>query len=208
MAYKIRYIFFFCGMVLFNLSANFAHPITPTFIQALALPDYMFGLMLATMMLSNFLFSPAWGKINTFVSSRRSLLICCMGYALAQLGFALSTTQSQILLVRALAGVFVGGVYVSFLTYILNTAKPEDQGRFLTYNATSQAVFGAFGYLVGGLLGESSIRATFLLQAGSLALSGVIFWFACSPDGDASRKLPRSSGNPIPCRPFRTAGIL
>lgn len=190
MEYKVRYIFFYGGMILFNLAANFAHPITPTFIQNLALPDYMFGLMLATMMLSNFLFSPAWGKINTFLSSRRSLLISCVGYALAQLGFALSTTQPQILLVRALAGIFVGGVYVSFLTYILNTAKPEDQGRFLTYSATSQAVFGAFGYLVGGLLGESSIRATFLLQAGCLAVSGVIFWFACFPDGDASRKLP------------------
>lgn len=190
MEYKVRYIFFFCGMVLFNLAANFAHPITPTFIQALALPDYMFGLMLATMMLSNFLFSPAWGKLNTFLSSRKSLLISCVGYALAQLGFALSTTQPQILLVRALAGIFVGGVYVSFLTYVLNTAKPEDQGKFLTYSATSQAVFGAFGYLVGGLLGEYSIRATFLLQAGCLAISGVIFWFACYPDGKAAQKLP------------------
>lgn len=190
MEYKIRYLFFFAAMILFNLAANFAHPITPTFIQALALPDYMFGLMLACMMLSNFLFSPAWGKINTFLSSRRTLLICCVGYGLAQLGFALSTTQAQILLVRVLAGVFVGGIYVSFLTYVLNTAKAEDQARFLTYSATIQAVFGAFGYLVGGLLGEYSIRATFLLQVGVLMVSGVIFYLACVPDSAAVGKLP------------------
>lgn len=34
-------------MTLFHLASNFAHPVTPTIIQALNLPDYMFGLMLA-----------------------------------------------------------------------------------------------------------------------------------------------------------------
>ena len=53
---------------------------------------------------------------------------------------------------------FVGGIFVSFLTYVINTAKAEDQAKYLTYSATIQAVFSAFGYLVGGLLGEYSIR--------------------------------------------------
>ena len=182
MQYKIRYTLFFTAMILFNLAANFAHPVTPTIIQELGLPDYMFGLMLAAMMISQFLLSPFWGKINATISSRQTLLISCLGYAAAQLGFAYARTQAMILLVRVLAGVFVGGAFVSFLTYVINTAKPEDQGRFLTYSATIQAVFSAFGYLVGGILGEFSIRATFLLQAGTLALSGILFRLVCEPD--------------------------
>ena len=189
MRYKLRFTLFFTAMLLFNLAANFAHPITPTIIQELHLPDYMFGLMLAVMMLSNFLFSPFWGKINTTISSRNTLLICCVGYAAAQLGFAYAQTQGMILLARILAGIFVGGVFVSFLTYVINVAKPEDQARYLTWTATSQAVFGAFGYLVGGFLGEYSIRGTFLLQAGTLALSGLIFWIACLPDCQETEKL-------------------
>jgi DHA1 family multidrug resistance protein-like MFS transporter len=51
-------------------------------------------------------------------------------------------------------------------------------------------VFGAFGYLVGGLLGEWSIRATFLLQAFTLAFSGVMFYLVCLPDNTDARKLP------------------
>ena len=47
MKYKQRFLFFFAAMVLINLAANFAHPVTPTIIQDLKLPDYMFGLMLA-----------------------------------------------------------------------------------------------------------------------------------------------------------------
>ena len=170
-------------MILFHLAANFAHPVTPTIIQDLALPDYMFGLMLAAMQLTNFLFSPFWGKLNGSISSRQTLLICCGGYGVAQLGFACATTQGMILLVRVLAGFFVGGIFVSFLTYVINTAKSEDQAKFLTYSATIQAVCGAFGYLVGGVLGEFSIRGTFFLQAACLVLSGVLFRLVCLPDG-------------------------
>ena len=183
MKYKQRFLFFFTAMILFNLAANFAHPVTPTIIQDLRLPDYMFGLMLAAMQFSNFLFSPFWGKLNVSISSRQTLLICCTGYGVAQLGFACATTQSMILLARVLAGVFVGGIFVSFLTYVINTAKPEDQAKFLTYSATIQAVFGAFGYLVGGLLGEFSIRGTFYLQAFCLGLAGILFRLVCLPDG-------------------------
>ena len=190
MKYKIRFSLFFTAMILFNLAANFAHPVTPTIIKELNLPDYMFGLMLAAMMISQFLLSPFWGKINTRISSRKTLLISCVGYAAAQLGFAYATTQGMILLVRVMAGVFVGGIFVSFLTYVINMARPEDQGRYLTYSATIQAVFGAFGYLVGGLLGEWSIRATFLLQAFTLAFSGVMFYLVCLPDNTDARKLP------------------
>ena len=49
MKYKTRFLLFFVAMALFHLASNFAHPVTPTIIQELGLPDYMFGLMLAVM---------------------------------------------------------------------------------------------------------------------------------------------------------------
>ena len=215
MNYKQRFFLFFAGMVLFNLAANFAHPVTPTIIKDLNLPDYMFGLMLACMQFSNFLFSPFWGKINGIISSRKTLLICCTGYGIAQLGFALSTTQGMILLVRVLAGVFVGGIMVSFLTYVVSTAKPEDQAKYLTYSATISAVCGAFGYLIGGVLGEFSIRGTFLLQAFCLGLAGILFRLVCLPDaqrGTPDMKQILRESNPLQAfldgRHFMTASFV
>ena len=203
MKYKTRFLFFFAAMILFNLAANFAHPVTPTIIKDLALPDYMFGLMLAAMQFSNFLFSPFWGKLNGAISSRQTLMICCVGYGVAQLGFACATTQGMILLVRVLAGVFVGGIFVSFLTYVINMAKPEDQAKYLTYSATIQAVCGAFGYLVGGVLGEFSIRGTFFLQAFCLGLAGVMFRLVCLPDGQQEKvDLKRIAGDANPLQAF------
>ena len=186
MKYKTRYVCFFTAMILFHLAANFAHPVTPTIIHELGLPDYMFGLMLAVMMIANFALSPFWGNMNLYISSRQSLMICCMGYGVAQLGMAYSTTQAGILLARLLAGVFTGGNFVSLLTYVINTAKPEDQAKYLTYSATFYSVFSAFGYLIGGVLGEYSIRATFLLQAATLCVAGIMFRLCCEPDAKCS----------------------
>ena len=190
MKYKTRFFLFFTAMTLFHLASNFAHPVTPTIIQDLKLPDYMFGLMLAVMMIANFALSPFWGKINLYISSRQSLLICCLGYGLAQLGFAYATTQAGILCVRVLAGVFIGGIFVSLLTYVVNTARPEDQAKYLTYSATIHSVFGAFGYLIGGVVGEFSIRATFVLQAITLCAAGAMFRLFCLPDARNREKLP------------------
>ena len=65
--------YFFAVMFVFNMAANFVHPITPAIIVELGLNDYMFGLALAVMMGANFMLSPFWGKINLFLSSRYSL---------------------------------------------------------------------------------------------------------------------------------------
>lgn len=205
MKYKTRYFCFFTATALFHLASNFAHPVTPTIIQELGLPDYMFGLMLAVMMIANFAFSPFWASVNLTISSRQSLLICCLGYALVQLGFAYATTQAEILLVRLLAGVFLGGIFVSLLTYVVNTARPEDQGRYLTYSATLLSVFGAFGYLVGGVVGEFSIRAAFLLQAAVLCLAGLLFRFGCESDSQQKKfSLRELAANANPLDAFRS----
>lgn len=189
MKYKVRFFLFFLAMTLFHLAANFAHPVTPTIIQNLQLNDYMFGVALAMMQLANFLMSPFWGKINGYVSSRVSLLIGCLGYGISQIWFAYATTELSIICARLLAGGFVGAIFVSFLTYVINVSDPKDQAKYLTYSATISSVAGAFGYLIGGFLGEFSIKGTFLIQSITLILVGILFYFICTPDSKKQEKL-------------------
>ena len=118
MKYKLRFFLFFLVMILFYLAANFAHPVTPTIIQNLHLNDYMFGVALAMMQLANFIMSPFWGKINSMISSKLSLLIGCVGYGIAQIWFAFATSELSIIGARLFAGAFVGAIFVSFLITI------------------------------------------------------------------------------------------
>ena len=89
MHYKTRFALFFAGMILFQMAANFAHPVTPTLFTTLGLGSYMFGVALASQLVTNFLFSPFWGWISAYVSSRTVLLVTCIGYALGQAMFGM-----------------------------------------------------------------------------------------------------------------------
>ncbi|HBQ74593.1 MAG TPA: MFS transporter, partial [Erysipelotrichaceae bacterium] len=77
--------------------------------------------------------------------SRRVLGICCVGYGIGQLLFAIMKTLPTIMLARLLSGFFVGGIMVSFLTYIIHTSTMENRGRYLALSATFTTVFAAFG---------------------------------------------------------------
>ena len=173
---------FFALMFVFNMAANSAHPFTPSIIQELHLSDYMFGLALASQMLTNVIFSPFWGRLNDFISSRRTLLICGLGYALGQVFFALARTELQFVLARMFAGVFVGGAYVSFLTYVVNRMDLRSRGRGLAVTATIQSVSSSFGYFVGGMLGEVNIFLPVWVQAATLGTSSVLMFLLMADD--------------------------
>lgn len=197
-----RMTFFFVVMFVFNMAANFVHPVTPTIIQDLGLNDYMFGLAFAAMMLFNFLFSPFWGKIAGYVSSKAVMLIGGLGYALGQVFFALAQTEMQFLLARMLAGLFCGGSYVMFLTYTVNMSTDENRGRNLTINATLNAVSTAFGYFVGGMIGEIGVYFAVWLQVATLAVTSVLHFIGCRDD--RLQGAERLSGRQLArtCNPF------
>lgn len=193
---------FFFLVALESLAANFAHPMTPTIIKNLGLPASMFGTAFAAMSFTNFLFSPFWGKLSAKIGSKIILSLCCVGYGVGQFAFAMATTQTTVLIARCISGFFVGGIVTCFLTMILNTAPIEKRGSYLTICATLTTVFGAFGYLVGGLFGDVSILLTFALQSTTLALCGLGFYLFCVDDLKVKQKIHLieifKESNPLP----------
>ena len=58
---------------------NLAHPVTPAIIKNLHLGDYMFGLAFASMAVTNFLFSPFWGKISRRMRTSTAMALSSAG---------------------------------------------------------------------------------------------------------------------------------
>ncbi len=185
MRYKLtsKELLFCAAICLQSLSANFAHPVTPTIFQSLGLSDYMFGVALGSMLVVNFILSPFWGKLCSYVSSRKAILIGSIGYATGQLFFALAQTEMQFVLARVFAGLFTSGVMVGMLNYTVNTNSDEKRrGFMLTTLVTIQAVMGAFGYFVGGFLGEIDMLLPVYIQVVALASAGFMFYAVCKDD--------------------------
>ena len=43
---------------------NMAHPVTPSLINALSMPTYLFGVLYSTMSIAHFVMSPIWGSMS------------------------------------------------------------------------------------------------------------------------------------------------
>ena len=115
---KKKTLFFL--VALFNLAANYAHPVTPTYFKMLHLDNSVFGTAFAVMSFGIFIASPFWSKIAGLVNSKSVIAIGCIGYAVAQFLFAIGHTTSLILIGRLLAGLACGAFFVGVLNYIVN----------------------------------------------------------------------------------------
>ncbi len=176
-------IIFYFACVVFQIAASTAHPVTPTIFTTLGLGDYMFGVAMAAQLVTNFLFSPFWGWLSSYLSSRTVLLITCTGYSLGQVVFGLATTEMGFVIARALAGIFCSGVFVCIMTYVVNTApNAVSRAQQLAVTATIQMVGSAFGYFLGGMLGEIFTYLAIIVQVILLFTVGLIFRFGCKDD--------------------------
>lgn len=178
-----RLLLFLVPFILFHLSANFAHPVTPAFIVERRLDSSMFGVALAAMMTMNFLFSPFWGGLCSAIPTRRIQLITCLGYALGQVFFLFSHSETAVILARLFAGAFTGGAFTAFTNYVIHISPdPAQRDSSLTIMVTVQSVASACGYFIGGMLGVVSTELSFVVQILCLALSGILFAVLCVDD--------------------------
>ncbi|ONI43456.1 hypothetical protein AN641_09865 [Candidatus Epulonipiscioides gigas] len=170
---KYHIILFFTITFMIHITSNLVHPVTPTFFKELAFNDYMFGVSFATMSFMVFLFSPFWGKLVTIISEKNVIFICCIGYSIGQICFMLSTTQTQIILARLIGGAFSSGIFVATLTYIAYISSIETKAKNITILATISTLGTTLGYFLGGIIGETSIKNSFLMQIVMLIVLGI-----------------------------------
>ena len=183
---KIVAFFFIC--TLFNMAANFVHPVTPTLIVERNLNSAVFGTALAAMQTTMFLLPPFWGKLCDYIPTKRIMLICSCGYALGQVIFGAAQNEAMVYAGRIFAGCFTGGCFTAFSNYVIHISDSESRGTNLTAMVTIQTVGGALGYFVGGFLGVISVETAFAVQIFVLVLCGVLFHLCCVDDTVFVRK--------------------
>ena len=86
------------------------------------------------------------------------MLICSIGYAVGQVLFWQANSQNSVIFARMFSGVFTGGSYVSFLTYVVNVTPPEKRGQNLTVFSNSCKCLCCFWlFYRGDALGKSQL---------------------------------------------------
>ena len=156
------------------MSMGITIPVLPRLIEQLAgstdAAGLWNGLFVALWAGMQFLCSPVIGSLSDRHGRRPVILISVAGLALDFLLMALAPNLWWLALGRILAGV-TSSSFTSTFAYMADITPPE--GRARGYGLIGAAFSGGFvaGPLLGGVLGEISLRAPFWAAAGLSALA-------------------------------------
>jgi DHA1 family tetracycline resistance protein-like MFS transporter len=166
------------AVVLDAIGVGLIMPILPSLLREVSHTNNVasqYGMLLAVYAAMQFLFSPVLGALSDRFGRRPVLLTSLAGAAIDYLVMAIAPTMWVLVVGRIVAGV-TGANMVVATAYIADIT-PEDQ-RAKRYGYMS-ACFGLgliAGPMLGGLLGDISVRHPFLLAA---ALNGLNFLVGC-----------------------------
>lgn len=159
---------------LFSVFSNLGHPVTPTMFIEKGFGDYLFGVSFAAMSFCYFLGSLIWGTVGDRYGHIKVMSFVGPVYGVSQLLFGLTNTVFMTIVARLVGGFFSSGVFVCSLAYLVNLTNQETRGCQMSYYVAINSVGAAFGYFIGGVLGNYSITAVFILQTSMIVLNGIL----------------------------------
>ncbi|MFS0863713.1 MFS transporter [Fredinandcohnia sp. 179-A 10B2 NHS] len=144
---------------------------------------FLAGMAFSATGFGNLLFTRQWGKFGDRIGHEKILTVLMIAASILFIPQALVTELWQLVLVRFLFGMAVGGLIPCMTAYIRQVAPLSMQGEVQGYNVSFRFLGNVVGPVTGGILsgffGISSVffvtSALFLLGAGVLWLSIVRF---------------------------------
>ncbi|WDR03200.1 TCR/Tet family MFS transporter [Devosia algicola] len=134
----------------------------------------LFGVMLALYSAMQFLFSPVLGVLSDRFGRRPMLLLSLAGAAIDYVLMAMAPHLWMLVLGRAIAGITSANMAVA-TAYITDISPEADRARRFGYFHAMFGVGFIIGPVLGGILGDSWVRAPFVAAA---LLNGVNFLLA------------------------------
>ena len=175
---KYNLTLFFVIYFLYTFVANFVHPVTPAFLQLINCSNSMFGFAYAAMALGQFLVSALWGKVGDRIGYAKATAIGFLGYGASAIVFSMATSWHLVLAGRLMGGIAIASISVNSMAYIAALDAPaEDRNSLLVIYSSMMAIGGAFGFMVGGLIGDINLYYSFYAQASVLFAMTAITYF-------------------------------
>ncbi|MUK88743.1 MFS transporter [Ornithinibacillus sp. L9] len=155
------------------------------------------GMAFSAAGLGNLLMTRNWGKLGDRVGYIKILIILLFMAGIVYFPGAFVTNIWQLVILRFLLGVSIGGIIPLRIAYIRQEAPLSMQGEVLGYNTSLRFLGNIIGPALGGMLaGFYGFSAVFFVTSGLLVLSGVIMlvaWYKHEFAGSKQRSHSLSS---------------
>ncbi|AZD21644.1 MULTISPECIES: MFS transporter [Pseudomonas] len=155
-------------------------PIITVYLQELRAENVtlMAGLVMSAAALGSIISASQLGKLADRIGHWRVLTVCLAAAALLLIPQALVSAPWQLVLLRFLMGLALGGLLPCISSIIRHSVPENIAGRMLGYSTSSQYVGQVLGPLAGGFLGgHFGMRTVFVGTCGVMALCALVTWW-------------------------------
>ncbi len=152
---KKKFVMLLVFTALQGLIHNIGHPVTPSLVMGLEIPDYMFGVFFATMSLGLMIASPIFGAWGDKHKKNRLIFYGLLFYSIGQAGFGISGNMYWMVFFRLVSGLGVSGIVTLFVSYVIEISEKENRAKNLALFAATLTLFASIGYKLGGFLNNS-----------------------------------------------------
>jgi len=153
-------------------------PILPLFVEEIRGPSQIAlysGLAFSAAGLGNLLMARRWGKLGDKVGYVKVIITLLFLVGLVYFPLAFVTGFIQLLILRFLIGLTLGGIGPLRVAYIRERAPIEMQGEVLGYNTSLRFLGNMIGPALGGFVASFyGFSGVFFVTSGLLLLGGVI----------------------------------
>lgn len=172
-------LFFTTIMIQFALLS--VNPVLPIYVQSLIGSKegvaIFAGLVTAAMGLANVVAAPQLGKLGDRFGSQKVLLICLFTAAIIIFPQSLVTSVWQLVALRFLQGLCIGGLLPSVNSLLRKATPSEMTSRVYGYNNSFVCFGSMLGPVMGGLVASQfDLHSVFWMTSGLLILGGLWVW--------------------------------
>lgn len=133
------------------------------------------GMVTAATGISNMITSPVLGRVSDKIGAHRILTYCLIGAAATLIPQAFVQSVWQLIIVRFMLGIFMGGLLPSVNALIRHYTPDGMESRAFGFNSSTLALGNMLGALIGGFLsGYIGIEGIFIIS-GVLLLCNTVW---------------------------------
>ena len=185
-------------------------PLLPTYAKALGANPFMIGLIAAIFSITQFIFSPIWGKLSDNIGRRPVMLISIFLTAISYVMLAQATTIPLLIFARGLSGMGSANIAAA-QAYITDVTDSKSRSGAMGMIGAAFGIGFIIGPLVGGVLKHNYGIEMVGYVAASLILVDFVLAIFLLPESNKNAKkisfafLKQSPDNGDPKQPLLTS---
>lgn len=171
-----------------SITFNIAHPITPSYVNYLDIPERMFGIFFSMMSLGIVIASPLWGVLADRGKPMKYMLLGAFLYALGQFGFGYSEDVVFMTMSRFISGVGAASLLTITAALIIQQQHQQNIGKALSWLGAMIILGSSMGYYIGGFASTfkdvfqlDSFQYVFMIQIILIVMYGFFVWVVTHP---------------------------